>query len=345
MTQRTTIEQRHLRRSSEPLRLPRYRWYPIARSRDVVGRPRSMLRLGRAVVLWRDADGRLHAHDARCPHRGADLGLGRVVGGELECPYHGFRFAADGHCAVVPCEPADAKIRRDLHVRRHEAREHRGLVWLWHGESASTTVPLPWFDELPGDDRHAWDYATVWPLSQLRVMEGMLDLHHAPFAHRRWLPGMGTLLDPYEVKVTDDTVKTRGTLRRPDRSPERGFSASVDARLPGLLRIRFGSRMQGLVAVTPIDRDRTWLFVRYFVEVPVLGKLLAALGLWAELALIQTDDQRLLLSSSPHEPDVHGYKLVRADLGIAQWHKLFAQASSSPASAGRVEAASGPSGT
>lgn len=329
MTQRTTTERRHLRLASEPLPLPPNRWYAIAAARDVDRRPVTLRRLGRALVLWRDGERRLHAHDARCPHRGADLGLGRVIDGQLECPYHGFRFAADGRCTAVPCEPEGARIRRDLELRRHAIREHRGLVWLWHGADAaegSELPELPWFHALPEHDRHAWDYATVWPLPQLRVMEGMLDLHHAPFAHRRWLGRVGPLLDPYEVIVTDDAVHTRGTLRRPDQPAERGFSAGVDACLPGLVHLRFGSRMHGLVAVTPIDREHTWIFARYFVELPLIGRLVAALGLWAEFALVQPDDRRMLLSTSPFEPDARDHKLVRADLGIARWHQLHERA-------------------
>jgi phenylpropionate dioxygenase-like ring-hydroxylating dioxygenase large terminal subunit len=338
MARRTTIDRHHLRLvDDDPLPLPLDRWYPIAASRDVGKQPRTVRRLGRTLVLWRDAHGSLVAQDARCPHRGADLGRGRVVSGELECPYHGFRFAPDGVCTAVPCEPDHAKIRRDLAVRRHDVREHRGLAWLWHGPGAAEEVSLPWFRELPATDRHAWDYATVWPLPQLRVMEGMLDLHHAPFAHRRYLGGIGKLLDPYEVTVAADTVHTQGTLRRTDQRPERGFTASVDARLPGLVHLRFGERMHGVVAVTPIDRESTWIFARYFVELPVLGKLVAAPGLWAEFALVQPDDRRMLASCSPRDPDVHGYKLVRADLGIAQWHKLFAAAcTTAPAASDRA---------
>lgn len=334
MTQRTTQDRTHLRLVSEPLSLPGRCWYPIATARAVGRRPLTVRRLDRAIVLWRDHERRLHAHDARCPHRGADLGLGRVVEGQLECPYHGFRFATDGRCSLAPCEPDSTRLRRDLALRRHEVREHRGLVWLWHGDAArpgEARPELPWFPALPGHDRRAWDHTAVWPLPQARVMEGMLDLHHVPFAHRRWLGRVGPQLDPYEVTVTDDTVCTQGTLRRADQPPGQGFSVGVDARLPGLVHLRFGPRMHGLVAVTPIDRDHTWIFARYFVEVPVLGKLLAALGLLVEFALVQPDDQRMLRSTSPREPDVRAHKLVRADLGIARWHQLFARACRNPA--------------
>lgn len=302
------------------------RWYVIAASRSIRKRPVTVRRLGRSLVLWRDARGEIVAQDARCPHRGADLGLGRVVGGEIECPYHGFRFGRDGGCTAVPCEPEGAVIRRDLAVRTYDVREHRGLVWLWNGAGAGERPPLPWFDDLPATDDRAWDHEEVWPVPQLRVMEGMLDLHHAPFAHRRVLPGIGSVLDPYEVRVEGDTVRTHGTLRRRGKPGTGGFTAGMDARLPGLMRVRFGTRMWGFLAITPIDRDTSWIFARYFVDLPVLGKLAAALSIWAEFAFVQPDDRRMLISTAPREPDMAGYKLVRADLGIAQWHKLFSHA-------------------
>lgn len=37
-------------------------------------------------------DGRLHAHDLRCPHLGGPLGLPSPGGSEVACPWHGYRF-------------------------------------------------------------------------------------------------------------------------------------------------------------------------------------------------------------------------------------------------------------
>jgi nitrite reductase/ring-hydroxylating ferredoxin subunit len=44
----------------------------------------------------------------RCPHRGARLSLDRVREGRLECPYHGWRFAAEGRCVAIPALPGFA---------------------------------------------------------------------------------------------------------------------------------------------------------------------------------------------------------------------------------------------
>jgi phenylpropionate dioxygenase-like ring-hydroxylating dioxygenase large terminal subunit len=52
---------------------------------------------GWRAVLWRSGSGRLAACDARCPHQWSDLAVeGAVVGEELVCLAHHWRFDADG---------------------------------------------------------------------------------------------------------------------------------------------------------------------------------------------------------------------------------------------------------
>ncbi|HEY9064713.1 MAG TPA: Rieske 2Fe-2S domain-containing protein, partial [Burkholderiaceae bacterium] len=67
-------------------------WHPVASAADLVDAPLPVQLLAEPLVLWRDAAGAAHAFADRCPHRGARLSLGCVRGGELECPYHGWRF-------------------------------------------------------------------------------------------------------------------------------------------------------------------------------------------------------------------------------------------------------------
>ncbi|WP_079166654.1 Rieske (2Fe-2S) protein [Streptomyces oceani] len=65
-------------------------------------KPTEARRLGKNIIVWRDLDGRLVCQDARCPHKGAHLGDGRLRGASVECPYHGFRFETDGACVSRP---------------------------------------------------------------------------------------------------------------------------------------------------------------------------------------------------------------------------------------------------
>ena len=69
------------------------------------------------------------ALDAYCPHLGAHLGYGgKVVGGDIECPFHGWRFNTDGRCTSIPYADKVPDIAR---TGRWEVREVDGGVWVW----------------------------------------------------------------------------------------------------------------------------------------------------------------------------------------------------------------------
>lgn len=46
-------------------------------------------------------------------HRGLPLSLSRLVGDEVECAYHGFRFAPEGKCTFVPGQEVVPVARED----------------------------------------------------------------------------------------------------------------------------------------------------------------------------------------------------------------------------------------
>ena len=76
-------------------------WHPIGRVETFGDEPTRVEVIGEGYVVVR-LDGRLEAFLDVCPHRNARLSDGRLVNGLIECPYHGWRFDADGRCAHVP---------------------------------------------------------------------------------------------------------------------------------------------------------------------------------------------------------------------------------------------------
>ena len=111
-------------------------WYMAAPARDLGrGQARSYALLGRRIALYRARDGKVHAVDARCAHLGADLGMGQVVGNELQCPFHHWRYGPDGACRHAP-GLARAPGRR---LRAYPTLERWGLIWIFNG-------PRPGFD-------------------------------------------------------------------------------------------------------------------------------------------------------------------------------------------------------
>ena len=132
-------------------------WYFVA-SRQAVLKAKLIQKtwMGENIVVWCDENGRAFVAEAVCPHLGSDLGPtagGRICGGRLVCPFHGFEFDADvlkppplddlsfidgadrvvGHQArlIRPIRtPRDGAARPDLasaRYRRHSAMFHSSL--------------------------------------------------------------------------------------------------------------------------------------------------------------------------------------------------------------------------
>ena len=70
----------------------RNQWYSVLESKGVGARPVGVTRMGERLVFWCYGDGVNCLRD-QCVHRGAALSAGVVVDGEIQCPFHGLRYA------------------------------------------------------------------------------------------------------------------------------------------------------------------------------------------------------------------------------------------------------------
>jgi nitrite reductase/ring-hydroxylating ferredoxin subunit len=121
-------------------------WHPVVTSEELVARRVVGARLlGEDIVVWQ-ADGRALAWQDLCVHRGTRLSLGRVDGGTLQCPYHGWVYGADGQCLRIPALP-DAPPPRKARVKTYRALGRYGLVWVSLGEPAHDAPPFPEWDD------------------------------------------------------------------------------------------------------------------------------------------------------------------------------------------------------
>jgi nitrite reductase/ring-hydroxylating ferredoxin subunit len=106
------------------------RWFPIARSEEVIDRHVVQAQLlGQEIALWRDDTGSVNAWENRCPHRGVRLSIGFNTGTELRCQYHGWRFAAgSGQCTYIPAHPTQ-KPANTIRATPYGCIERQGFVW------------------------------------------------------------------------------------------------------------------------------------------------------------------------------------------------------------------------
>src|SRR4051812_48694764 len=156
-------------------------WFPVARSVDL-DRPQPATLLGERLVVYRRQDGEPVVASRRCPHRGGDLSIGKVHGGDIACPYHGWRVSGDtGRFTLVPSLADQRGIPSRAAIRTYPAVERYGHVWTALGDPVQEMYAL---DEWEGVD-------LVWlaadPLHTTTgvavAMENFRDVAHFPFVH------------------------------------------------------------------------------------------------------------------------------------------------------------------
>lgn len=157
-------------------------WYVACHSADLARGPVRRVVLDEPMVLWRGADGVVGALQDRCPHRSIPLSGGTVVGSELQCPYHGWRFSPEGDVTRVP-GLAEGRALPGRCATSWRVREQQGLVWVWMDpEVEPDTEPFQFpLADAPG-------YVTVRKAlfargSLHQVIENALDVPHTAFLH------------------------------------------------------------------------------------------------------------------------------------------------------------------
>ena len=125
-------------------------WYALACSADVApGDVRPLYYFDQHLVLFRTEDGQAHVTAAFCPHLGAHLGYGgRVEGGAIVCPFHGWRFDGQGVCVDVPyARTIPRRAANGPCLYSFPVDERNRMIWAWH--HPRRLPPLFTLDDVP----------------------------------------------------------------------------------------------------------------------------------------------------------------------------------------------------
>jgi phenylpropionate dioxygenase-like ring-hydroxylating dioxygenase large terminal subunit len=159
-------------------------WYAAAFSDEVNDSPFARTLLDTELAIFRQSNGAAVILRDRCPHRFAPLSLGKVIGDELQCPYHGLRFGSSGACTHNPHAKEGGPLKA-ASVRSYPVLEKYGIVWFWPGavERAYQSL-LPEIAFLTEPERFGVvkGYLHVKGNYQL-VVDNLLDLSHAQYIH------------------------------------------------------------------------------------------------------------------------------------------------------------------
>jgi phenylpropionate dioxygenase-like ring-hydroxylating dioxygenase large terminal subunit len=254
-------------------------WHPVATVEQLEpGGPISARLLGEDVVLWRSGSG-YHAWRDLCVHRGTRLSLGKVVDGRaLECPYHGWTYATDGRCVLMPAHPDQTPPAKACVEVYRTALAH-GIVWvsLGAGSAAVPTFELmedPAYRVLMSGPYHV-------KASGPRVVENFLDVGHFPFVHEGILGDRSRPeIAEYEARHDANGVLATGVkVFQPDPyATGQGSTVTYTYRVHRPLSasfIKHGEHSFGmLLSVTPHDAFNStawmWMAMNYEPETSMI---------------------------------------------------------------------------
>jgi phenylpropionate dioxygenase-like ring-hydroxylating dioxygenase large terminal subunit len=158
-------------------------WHPVAASWQVGNAPIGITRLSERIVLWRDAQGSVHALEDRCPHRGARLSLGWNLGDRVACWYHGVEVDGSGCVKNVPAVKF-CPMEGEQRVRSYPVQEKAGAVFLWFGidpKAAPPALDLP--EQLVAEDWSQFLCVSNWKTNYRYAIDNVMDPMHGAYLH------------------------------------------------------------------------------------------------------------------------------------------------------------------
>ena len=233
------------------------------------GQAKALYYFASHLVGWRDHDGELHVQDAFCPHLGAHLGHGGTVeeAGCITCPFHGWKFGADGTNVEIPYSE---RVNKKARLRTYPVVERNGLTMVWYhpDESVEPMWDLPAFPEF--EDEPGWsavvntsyEIDTTWQ----EMAENGVDSAHFRFVHNT---ATVPQLDSYETGFPSASMRSSQKFPTPRGVVEGRIDSTSYG--PGMSLVSFTGFVDllNLAATTPIERDKC--IIRFNFRVRDLG--------------------------------------------------------------------------
>lgn len=176
-------------------------WYAVAQSKFLGKKPERIELHGKAIVLFRSDNGVAALQDI-CPHRFARLSQGRVIAGNIECPYHGWRFSSSGKCTEIPVHNGPLPKR---FVPALIAKERHGLIFVCYDVNATSEPYAPTWD---GQSFIRTILQNETSTSLVNLSENVLDPTHTLFVHKGLMRGLTSARSKVKISVraTDTRV-------------------------------------------------------------------------------------------------------------------------------------------
>lgn len=120
-------------------------WYVVMDSTQVRDRAVGVVRMEEKLVFWRDSSGKVVCLHDKCAHRGVQLSKGKVIGDQIQCPFHGLEYESPGKVTIIPANGKNTPVPDRFRVLSYSTYEAHSFVWIWWGENPPDNLQPPQF--------------------------------------------------------------------------------------------------------------------------------------------------------------------------------------------------------
>ncbi|WP_227998207.1 Rieske 2Fe-2S domain-containing protein [Nocardia australiensis] len=187
------------------------------------GKPHAVEIFGTKLVVWADSNDELRVLDAYCRHMGGDLTMGEVKGDDIACPFHDWRWGANGKCTAIPYARRVPPLAR---TRKWTTLERNGQLFVWHDHEGSQPPPevtIPHIEgpytDAEGNPTEQLDSGwTEWTWNSLliegancrEIIDNVVDMAHFFYIHYAFPTYFKNV---FEGHIATQFLETKG---RPD---------------------------------------------------------------------------------------------------------------------------------
>jgi phenylpropionate dioxygenase-like ring-hydroxylating dioxygenase large terminal subunit len=269
-------------------------WFAVAQSPDLTSPVKAQL-LDVELVVFRDESGVARVASNQCPHRGAALSMGTVVGDAIQCPYHGWQWNGEsGRCRLIPALGPDGAIPPAARLKTYEAVERYGMVWTTLSDDPIGEVPR--FDEVDSVEFATdWVSGPPWDVgcNALAAIENFRDVAHFPFVHFKTMgvlpheveplkasrDGLHTYMERFESQYEEDTSDPVWAVTRPDKVMIKYHAIAPSAVAIVMETATAGTRSIVFAVVpTSLETSRWFMTEAMTADVPLPIEEVLALG-------------------------------------------------------------------
>jgi len=308
-------------------------WYVILESKELKKQtPLRITRLSANMVLWRDEKNEVACIADECCHRGASLSCGKIVKGNLECPFHGFIYDKSGNVQVIPANGKNRPVPESMKVPAYKTFEAFGLIWLWWGENDKIKGDPFFFKEL-----EHFSYSGLkdhWNVHYSRAIENQLDVVHLPFVHKTTIGrGNKTLVNgpvvirdkellTFYVNNVEDDGKT--VPLKPDEIADYEKLFHLQFHYPNIWQNYISDKIRAFAAFVPVDEENSIIYIRYYqnlIRIPLLKEFFNYIGKISSLIILR-QDKRIVITQLPKKSTLKmDERLIMGDKPIIEYRK------------------------